>query len=93
MDGSDDSSSETSEAVLLQDDLDENIPITTNPLVEDLTDDDKFLNDGSSLSSLVLKDGEAPKIKPRPYQKEMLEESLKRNIIVAMDTGSGKTHM
>ena len=29
----------------------------------------------------------------RPYQTEMVEESLKGNIIVAMDTGSGKTHM
>ncbi|CAF9929326.1 MAG: Dicer-like protein 2, partial [Alectoria fallacina] len=29
--------------------------------------------------------------KPRPYQLEMLEESMRRNIIVAMDTGSGKT--
>ncbi|KAF2403577.1 P-loop containing nucleoside triphosphate hydrolase protein [Trichodelitschia bisporula] len=27
----------------------------------------------------------------RPYQDEMLRESLKRNVIVAMDTGSGKT--
>ncbi|KAH7407651.1 hypothetical protein BKA64DRAFT_426836 [Cadophora sp. MPI-SDFR-AT-0126] len=29
----------------------------------------------------------------RPYQLEMLEESIKRNIIVAMNTGSGKTHV
>ena len=29
--------------------------------------------------------------KPRGYQLEMLAESLERNIIVAMDTGSGKT--
>jgi len=29
----------------------------------------------------------------RSYQAEMVEESLKSNIIVAMDTGSGKTHM
>ncbi|ESK92116.1 rna helicase rnase [Moniliophthora roreri MCA 2997] len=29
----------------------------------------------------------------RGYQQEMLEESLRRNIIVAMDTGSGKTHI
>lgn len=29
----------------------------------------------------------------RAYQYEMLEESLKRNIIVAADTGSGKTLM
>lgn len=29
----------------------------------------------------------------RSYQDEMVEESLNANIIVAMDTGSGKTHM
>lgn len=28
---------------------------------------------------------------PRSYQLEMLEESMRRNIIIAMDTGSGKT--
>ncbi|KAJ5667706.1 uncharacterized protein N7477_006276 [Penicillium maclennaniae] len=31
--------------------------------------------------------------RPRSYQLEMLEASLKQNIIVAMDTGSGKTHI
>lgn len=29
----------------------------------------------------------------RSYQLEMLEESMKRNIIVAAETGSGKTFM
>lgn len=29
----------------------------------------------------------------RSYQAEMVEESLNRNVIVVMDTGSGKTHM
>ncbi|KAF5701438.1 Dcl-2 dicer RNA helicase [Fusarium globosum] len=32
-------------------------------------------------------------IKPRAYQREMLEQSLRRNVIVAMDTGSGKTQV
>ncbi|KAI9655247.1 MAG: hypothetical protein M1831_004957 [Alyxoria varia] len=32
-------------------------------------------------------------LQPRAYQLEMLEESMKRNIIVVMDTGSGKTHV
>ena len=32
-------------------------------------------------------------MKPREYQIEMLNESLKRNIIIALDTGSGKTHI
>jgi ERCC4-related helicase len=30
---------------------------------------------------------------PREYQLEMLNESIKRNIIIALDTGSGKTHI
>lgn len=29
----------------------------------------------------------------RSYQQEMLEASTMRNVIVAMDTGSGKTHV
>lgn len=29
----------------------------------------------------------------RSYQAEMVEESLNQNVIVVMDTGSGKTHM
>lgn len=32
-------------------------------------------------------------VKLRSYQEEMLGASLKRNVIVAMDTGSGKTHV
>jgi len=29
----------------------------------------------------------------RSYQFELLEESLRRNIIIALDTGAGKTHI
>jgi ERCC4-related helicase len=29
----------------------------------------------------------------RKYQQEMLEESVRRNIIIVLDTGSGKTHI
>lgn len=32
-------------------------------------------------------------VKTRGYQQEMLDESLRQNIIIAMDTGSGKTHI
>ena len=32
-------------------------------------------------------------VKLRSYQQEMLDHSLKQNVIVAMDTGSGKTHI
>lgn len=38
-------------------------------------------------------DGDHHHVRLRSYQSEMLEESLKRNVIVAMDTGSGKTHV
>ena len=40
----------------------------------------------------VIADGRGT-LNPRAYQLEMLEESMLRNIIVAMDTGSGKTLM
>jgi len=36
---------------------------------------------------------EGEQVKLRSYQQEMLDESMKRNVIVAMDTGSGKTHV
>ena len=32
-------------------------------------------------------------LQPRAYQLEMLEDSMQRNIVVAMDTGSGKTQV
>ncbi|KAF8876387.1 hypothetical protein BD779DRAFT_1677791 [Infundibulicybe gibba] len=34
-----------------------------------------------------------PTILTRGYQQEMLEESIRNNIIIALDTGSGKTHI
>ena len=34
-----------------------------------------------------------PGVKLRSYQQEMLDQSMKQNVIVAMDTGSGKTHI
>ncbi|KAH7351083.1 dicer-like protein-like protein 2 [Rhexocercosporidium sp. MPI-PUGE-AT-0058] len=68
-------------------------PVSTTTETPTAKDEiDSFLSDSDSLKSLVIQDG-PPVIKPRPYQKEMLQESLKRNIIVAMDTGSGKTHI
>ncbi|EMD40161.1 hypothetical protein CERSUDRAFT_112373 [Gelatoporia subvermispora B] len=36
---------------------------------------------------------DASVVRTRGYQKEMLDESLRRNIVIAMDTGSGKTHI
>ena len=67
-------------------------PIATSAAYESVKD----LTSGQDLPSpgslAGLKDG-VPVVKARPYQKEMVEESLSRNIIVAMDTGSGKTHI
>ncbi|EEQ31309.1 Dicer-like protein 2 [Microsporum canis] len=44
-------------------------------------------------ASLNGQEGASAVVKSRAYQVEMLEESLKQNIIVAMDTGSGKTQI
>lgn len=30
---------------------------------------------------------------PRGYQQELLDESCRKNLIIALDTGSGKTHI
>ena len=62
-------------------------------IIEDLTGEDDLLSESqSSLASLNLSDG-TPSVKPRSYQTEMFEESLKHNIIFVAATGSGKTHM
>jgi superfamily II DNA or RNA helicase len=91
MDDSDEALSDVSETVLADFDNDE-LPIVPDELIEDLTDGiNDFLSDESSLASLNLED-DPPVIKPRPYQLEMVQESLNKNIIIAMDTGSGKTH-
>jgi len=34
-----------------------------------------------------------PAHQTRGYQQEMLDESLRRNIVIALDTGAGKTHI
>jgi superfamily II DNA or RNA helicase len=60
--------------------------------VENLTGEDDLLSDSQSVASLHFSD-DTPIVKPRSYQTEMFEESLKHNIIIAADTGSGKTHM
>jgi endoribonuclease Dicer len=36
---------------------------------------------------------QVPILSTRGYQQEMLEESLRRNIVIALDTGAGKTHI
>jgi len=50
-------------------------------------DDDSIRTDGIPPPSVV------PTFDTRGYQQEMLEESLKRNIVIALDTGAGKTHI
>ena len=50
------------------------------------------LQDATDESTVNAGASEEP-FRLRSYQAEMVEESLSENIIVAMDTGSGKTHM
>jgi hypothetical protein len=90
MEVSDDSASDVSETVLAP--FDENeLPRLPDEVVEDQTNEiDDLLSDDDSHASLI--DDGIPAIKPRPYQLEMVQESLSKNIIIAMDTGSGKTH-
>lgn len=91
MEESDDSASDVFEMVLAPFDKDE-LPHLLDEVVEDHTNEvDDFSSDDDSPASLILDDG-IPAIKPRPYQLEMVQESLSKNIIIAMDTGSGKTH-
>jgi len=92
LEDSDDSGSDVSETVLAPF-VEDEISCLPDLVVEDLTNNelDEFLSDESSLASLTLDDG-TPSIKPRPYQLEMVQESLSKSIIIAMDTGSGKTH-
>lgn len=53
-----------------------------NETLQDLTGE---ADDAASPSSLNLTDSNGtPVIRPRPYQEEMVQESLKRNIIVAV---------
>lgn len=51
--------------------------------IQNLDDQDQAVNSNVGINNIRL----------RTYQAEMLEASLKDNIIVVQDTGSGKTHM
>ncbi|QSS61148.1 dicer-like protein [Histoplasma capsulatum] len=59
-----------------------------------LTESNHVLAD-SKLNTGVIENGlnSTSVFKPRAYQLEMLEASLRENIIIAMDTGSGKTQV
>jgi len=47
----------------------------------------------SNVIPSVLMPAYQPMPTTREYQQEMFDRSMKGNVIVAMDTGSGKTHM
>ncbi|KAM0128328.1 hypothetical protein ACHAP3_008380 [Botrytis cinerea] len=65
-----------------------------NETVEDLCSDSSgLIVENEDDDNSAGEKGEIVIVTPRTYQLEMLEESLKRNVIVAMDTGSGKTHV
>lgn len=44
-------------------------------------------------TAIVVETSDGEPFRLRSYQTEMVEESLQQNIIVVMDTGSGKTHI
>lgn len=54
-----------------------------NDIVEDLTENHDLLSTNTSSDSLCFSE-DTPRIKPRPYQLEMLNEALEKNIIVAV---------
>lgn len=72
---------------------------SANEITEDLTanenNETSSSDEAGELSGLIdLGDGEDGKrevVKPRPYQLEMLEQSLMRNIIVAVSYSLGKS--
>lgn len=47
----------------------------------------------SDLEGDLLDAAAQPSVHTRAYQQELLDESLRHNIIIALDTGSGKTHI
>ncbi|KAH8796487.1 hypothetical protein BGZ57DRAFT_920225 [Hyaloscypha finlandica] len=88
---SDDTGSDVSDTIFEPFEED-GLPSLPDDTLEDLTGPiNDLLSDEGSLSPLTLDDG-TPSAKPRPYQLEMVQESLNKNIIIAMDTGSGRTH-
>ena len=83
MDDPEDSTSESSETVIDNSGEDEAVT-AAKEIIEDKTGAiDDPLSEGSSPRPIDL-NNDLPAIKPRPYQLEMVEESLKQNIIVAV---------
>jgi hypothetical protein len=86
MDDSDAASEAASEAsgnLVLDQDPDE-LPVPAQELVIDLAADGSDASSKKRSPISLIGDDSAPVIKPRAYQLEMVEESLKRNIIVAV---------
>ncbi|RKF75262.1 Dicer-like protein 2 [Golovinomyces cichoracearum] len=59
----------------------------------DKDDSNNIMKFGENAAKVSEKIDDMVYIKPRSYQLEMFEESRKQNVIVAMDTGSGKTQV
>ncbi|RDW82110.1 p-loop containing nucleoside triphosphate hydrolase-27 [Coleophoma cylindrospora] len=80
---------------ILETQIIENLTSPAEQHVEDAGSDvaESFLSLTVDAETACIDDASRFVIKPRAYQSEMVEESLQRNIIVAMDTGSGKTHV
>lgn len=70
----------------------------SQPINDALTNCTRSMDDIWGLETEVVEIEETEENTPtladsRAYQKELLAESIKRNVIIALDTGSGKTHI
>lgn len=60
---------------------------------EAIQSDFTALHSIESMATDAQQEETRPVFMTRGYQQELLEESLRRNVIIALDTGSGKTHI
>ncbi|KAK1727217.1 uncharacterized protein BDZ83DRAFT_222112 [Colletotrichum acutatum] len=79
----------------VQDDVPPNVPVLGPHNQETLSAaaEELFLNNEASSPPAEPASGNSVIMNARAYQSEMLAESMRQNIIVAMDTGSGKTQV
>ncbi|KAF2116487.1 dicer-like protein-like protein 2 [Lophiotrema nucula] len=62
-------------------------------MIDDVLSKSKLTDEPADGGASVIAGFDNEAFRLRSYQAEMVEESLRSNIIVAMDTGSGKTHI
>ncbi|KAF9877825.1 dicer-like protein 2 [Colletotrichum karsti] len=88
-------SSSGASAEVSEDEVQSNVPapVPHNQEILSAPEEDLFLDNEAASSSDETASGTPVIMNARAYQLEMFDESMKQNIIVAMDTGSGKTQV